>query len=58
MIVTAQIMPPIPMFRFDWVAYLEEDPEDGPYAFGETEQEAIEALKEELEELEELAGLS
>ncbi len=49
-IVTEHKFPPIPDRRFDWVAYVEGEEEDGPYGYGETEADAIEALVAQLED--------
>jgi hypothetical protein len=48
-IITRFIYPPIPIRTCDWVAYYE-GREEGPTGWGETEQDAIETLKEIAEE--------
>lgn len=46
---TVRIFPPIPIRSHDWCAYdSEADPELGPYGWGETEQGAIDDLKDQL----------
>lgn len=40
-IVSDNIRPPIPVRRYDWVAYLDGDGESGARGYGETEQKAI-----------------
>lgn len=48
---TSFIQPPIPMRAFDWVAWLEDKEESGPYGYGRTEHEAKNALAMEIEEI-------
>ena len=43
-IVTHHIFPPIPIRRFDWVAYFEGQEERCEYGYGSTEQEAVAEL--------------
>jgi len=38
---TVQVNPPIPTRAFDWCAYDEDAPEEGPYGWGKTEREAL-----------------
>lgn len=46
---TEHVFPPIPIRRFDWLAYV--DPEFGPFGKGATEQEALADLTEQLAEV-------
>lgn len=46
---TSYSFPPIPFRGCDWLAYIDGD-EEGPQAFGASEQEAINALNEILKE--------
>ena len=48
-IITSYVCPPIPIRHLDWCAYY--DPEDKPYGWGATEQQAIDNLIEQCEEL-------
>jgi len=48
-IVTSFVYPPIPLRTCDWVAYYDGE-EEGFRGWGETEQEAVEDLKENTEE--------
>lgn len=43
--------PPIPRRLFDWSAYIDGDEEYGPYGYGETEDDAIKDLKDQLEDV-------
>jgi hypothetical protein len=45
-IVTRNIYPPIPIYKFDWCAYRDGEEERGQYGYGATEQEAINDLIE------------
>lgn len=47
---TEYIHPPIPIRKFDWVAWVEDKEEEGPYGYGLTEKEAIEDLHGYVEE--------
>lgn len=42
------IYPPIPLRHLDYVAYREEDGEEGPKGWGATKDEAIQSLLEKL----------
>jgi hypothetical protein len=44
-IVTSYEFPPIPIRRFDWMAYREGNEEGGPRGWGATEAEAIADLQ-------------
>jgi hypothetical protein len=44
-IITRYVMPPIPSRYNDWVAYVDGQ-EEGPFGWGETEQEALRELEE------------
>ena len=48
-IITTYLFPPIPLRNFDWHATIEGHEGEGLHAFGRTEQEAIENLKEQLD---------
>lgn len=48
-IMTRQVLPPIPIRSFGWMAHYEGH-EEGGYGFGATEAEAIADLKENCEE--------
>jgi len=41
---TENLAPPIPLRRYDWVAYFDGQEESGPKGFGSTEQQAITEL--------------
>lgn len=43
-VITHYEFPPIPVRRFDWLAFYEGDEEAGPRGWGYTEGEAIEDL--------------
>ena len=43
-IVTRHVAPPIPERAYDWQAHDEGHEENGPFGFGKTEQDAIDAL--------------
>lgn len=45
-ILTAYLNPPIPVRDQDWIAYFDGDIDGEIYAYGETEQEAINNLLE------------
>jgi hypothetical protein len=48
---TQYIFPPVPSREFDWIAYIDEDEgPDGLIGAGETEQDAIDDLNEQLEQ--------
>lgn len=47
---------PIPPRDFDWMAWLDDQEESGPYGYGPTEEAAIEDLLIELESRSELNG--
>ena len=49
-IVTRYWAKPIPMRDFDWCAFVEGTEETGPTGYGESEQEAVDDLKELLDE--------
>jgi len=49
-IVTEFVYPPIPDRRFDWEAHLDGDEENGPYGYGDTEEKAIQDLRDQLNE--------
>jgi hypothetical protein len=48
-IITDNVYPPIPIRCFDWCAYLDGQ-EEGLVGCGETEQAAIDDLKQQIEE--------
>lgn len=52
-IVTRYIRPPIPTTRFDWMAHVEGEDEDGPTGYGSTEADAVRELAEQLADREE-----
>lgn len=45
---TVQVSPPIPCRSFDWCAYDSEGGEEGPYGWGQSEEEAKNDLREQL----------
>jgi hypothetical protein len=45
-IITRLVRPPIPLVRFDWVAFREGNEESGPHYWGATEADALAELKE------------
>ena len=47
---TVQVCPPIPCRSFDWCAYDSEGGEEGPYGWGQSEEEAKNDLWEQLDE--------
>ena len=51
MLRTEYVRPPIPTNRFDWMAFIDGDEEEGPTGRGPTELEAVKDLCEQLIEL-------
>ena len=48
-IIVEFMYPPIPIRQFDYCAYFRGDSEEGPIGFGETKEDAIIALKDQME---------
>lgn len=48
LIVTDYVYPPIPVRQFDWCAWLDGQEEEGPRGWGETKEQATDALLDEL----------
>lgn len=47
-IVTSHVLPAIPIRNHDWMAYVDGMEEDGPYGWGETEEQAVADLNQML----------
>lgn len=47
-VITEYVRPPVPTTQYDWIAYIDEDEETGPYGRGPTEVEALVSLCEQL----------
>jgi hypothetical protein len=47
-VITEWVKPPIPTTQYDWIAYIDEDEETGPYGRGPTEVQALASLCEQL----------